>query len=165
MSKMTYEELVEKLRASYSEYDASQVQEHLAIQFNVEGEAEGALYLEIKDGQIHIEPYEYYDRDILVRISAQNLLALADGSLDVMDAYSNGKLGAEGILEKAMLLNVITKKKEKEAVKEEKPEKTEEPVKKEEPKEEVKAEESVKEAAPAQKPAAMSRKKNRKRRK
>lgn len=175
VSKMTYEELVAKLQASYKEYDASQVQEHLAIQFNVEGEAEGALYLEISDGQIHVEPYEYYDRDILVRISAQNLLALADGTLDIMDAYSNGKLSAEGYLEKAMLLNIITKKKAKEeGAKTEEPEKEVEEVKPEE----VKAEEPVKttepatpEAAtvkketPAPKTTGMSRKKNRKRRK
>ena len=194
MSKMTYEELVSKLQASYKEYDASQVQEHLAIQFNVEGEAEGALYLEISDGQIHIEPYEYYDRDILVRISAQNLLALADGTLDIMEAYSNGKLSAEGYLEKAMLLNILTKKKEEEPkkeVEEVKEVKTEEPkkeveevkeVKTEEPKKEVeevkevkteepaKAVEEVKPAEPVKaaespKATAMSRKKNRKRRK
>ena len=164
MSKMTYEELVSKLQASYKEYDASQVQEHLAIQFNVEGEAEGALYLEISDGQIHIEPYEYYDRDILVRISAQNLLALADGTLDIMEAYSNGKLSAEGYLEKAMLLNILTKKKEEEPkkeVEEVKEEKTEEPAK---AVEEVKPAEPVK-AAESPKATAMSRKKNRKRRK
>lgn len=194
MSKMTYEELVSKLQASYKEYDASQVQEHLAIQFNVEGEAEGALYLEISDGQIHIEPYEYYDRDILVRISAQNLLALADGTLDIMEAYSNGKLSAEGYLEKAMILNILTKKKEEEPkkeVEEVKEVKTEEPkkeveevkeVKTEEPKKEVeevkevkteepaKAVEEVKPAEPVKaaespKATAMSRKKNRKRRK
>ena len=179
MSKMTYEELVSKLQASYKEYDASQVQEHLAIQFNVEGEAEGALYLEISDGQIHIEPYEYYDRDILVRISAQNLLALADGTLDIMEAYSNGKLSAEGYLEKAMLLNILTKKKEEEPkkeVKEVKEVKTEEPKKEVEEVKEVKTEEpakAVEEVKPAEpvkaaeppKATAMSRKKNRKRRK
>lgn len=179
MSKMTYEELVSKLQASYKEYDASQVQEHLAIQFNVEGEAEGALYLEISDGQIHIEPYEYYDRDILVRISAQNLLALADGTLDIMEAYSNGKLSAEGYLEKAMLLNILTKKKEEEPkkeVEEVKEVKTEEPKKEVEEVKEVKTEEpakAVEEVKPAEpvkatespKATAMSRKKNRKRRK
>ena len=179
MSKMTYEELVSKLQASYKEYDASQVQEHLAIQFNVEGEAEGALYLEISDGQIHIEPYEYYDRDILVRISAQNLLALADGTLDIMEAYSNGKLSAEGYLEKAMLLNILTKKKEEEPkkeVEEVKEVKTEEPKKEVEEVKEVKTEEpakAVEEVKPAEpvkaaeppKATTMSRKKNRKRRK
>ena len=109
---MTYEELVAKLQTEYGKYDASTVKEHLAIQFNVRGEADGALYLEIADGKIHIEPYEYYDRDILVTISAQNLIALAEAKLDVLDAFNNGMLTAEGDLPKALMLKDLAKKEE-----------------------------------------------------
>ena len=104
---MTYQELVSKLKDTYQEKDASKISEHLAIQFNIQGEAEGALYLEITNGQLHIEPYEYYDRDILVTTSAASLLALAEGSLDILDAYQSGKISAEGNLAKALLLNEI----------------------------------------------------------
>ena len=104
---MTYQELVSKLKDTYQEKDASKISEHLAIQFNIQGEAEGALYLEIANGQLHIEPYEYYDRDILVTTSAASLLALAEGSLDILEAYQSGKLSAEGNLAKALLLNEI----------------------------------------------------------
>lgn len=110
---MTYEELVAKLQTAYGEHDASKIKDHLAIQFNVRGEADGALYLEILDGKIYVEPYEYYDRDILVTISAENLIALAEGKLDVLDAYNNGLLTAEGDLGKALLLkDIVPKKKE-----------------------------------------------------
>ena len=74
---MTYQELVSKLKDTYQEKDASKISEHLAIQFNIQGEAEGALYLEIANGQLHVDPYEYYDRVILVTTSAADLLALA----------------------------------------------------------------------------------------
>lgn len=104
---MTYQELVSKLKDTYQEKDASKISEHLAIQFNIQGEAEGALYLEIANGQLHVEPYEYYDRDILVTTSAADLLALAQGSLDLLEAYQAGKISAEGNLEKAMLLKEI----------------------------------------------------------
>ena len=104
---MTYQELVSKLKDTYQEKDASKISEHLAIQFNIQGEAEGALYLEIANGQLHIEPYEYYDRDILVTTSAADLLALAQGSLDILEAYQSGKISAEGNLAKALLLNEI----------------------------------------------------------
>ena len=104
---MTYQELVSKLKDTCQKKDASKINEHLAIQFNIQGEAEGALYLEIADGQLHIEPYEYYDRDILVTTSAADLLALAEGSLDLFDAYQSGKISAEGNLEKAFLLKEI----------------------------------------------------------
>lgn len=104
---MTYQELVSKLKDTYQEKDASKINEHLAIQFNIQGEAEGALYLEIANGQLHVEPYEYYDRDILVTTSAASLLALAEGSLDILEAYQSGKISAEGNLAKALLLNEI----------------------------------------------------------
>ena len=104
---MTYQELVSKLKDTYQEKDASKISEHLAIQFNIQGEAEGALYLEIANGQLHVEPYEYYDRDILVTTSAASLLALAEGSLDILEAYQSGKISAEGNLAKALLLNEI----------------------------------------------------------
>lgn len=111
---MTYEELVAKLQSAYGKHDASKIKEHLAIQFNVRGEADGALYLEILDGKIHVQPYEYYDRDILVTISAENLIALAEDKIDVLDAYNNGLLTAEGDLGKALLLKEIVVKKEDE---------------------------------------------------
>ena len=111
---MTYEELVAKLQSAYGKHDASRIKDHLVIQFNVRGEADGALYLEILDGKIYVEPYEYYDRDILVTISAENLIALAEDKLDVLDAYNNGLLTAEGDLGKALLLKDIVVKKEEE---------------------------------------------------
>ena len=36
---MTYQELVSKLKDTYQEKDASKISEHLAIQFNIQGEA------------------------------------------------------------------------------------------------------------------------------
>lgn len=111
---MTYEELVAKLQSAYGKHDASKIKDHLAIQFNVRGEADGALYLEILDGKIYVEPYEYYDRDILVTISAENLIAIAEDRLDVLDAYNNGLLTAEGDLGKALLLKEVVVKKEDE---------------------------------------------------
>ena len=97
---MTYQELVSKLKDTYQEKDASKISEHLAIQFNIQGEAEGALYLEIANGQLHIEPYEYYDRDILVTTSAADLLALAQGSLAFSKLTRVGKFLRKEILQK-----------------------------------------------------------------
>ena len=97
---MTYQELVSKLKDTYQEKDASKISEHLAIQFNIQGEAEGALYLEIANGQLHIEPYEYYDRDILVTTSAADLLALAQGSLTFSKLTRVGKFLRKEILQK-----------------------------------------------------------------
>ena len=107
---MTYEELVKKLKSNFEGMDAGKIKEHLAVQFNVAGEAEGALYMEIRDGKVMIEPYEYYDRDILVFVETDALLSIADGELTIYDAFKEGKFYAEGNLAKAELLDALSKK-------------------------------------------------------
>ena len=170
---MTYQELVSKLKDTYQEKDASKISEHLAIQFNIQGEAEGALYLEIANGQLHVEPYEYYDRDILVTTSAADLLALAQGSLDILEAYQ--KISAEGNLAKALLLNeIVTGSSEAPSPAESAPVETSAsaesaPVEAPAPEESATVETPAGENTPAAKPSVkaprMSRKKNRKRHK
>ena len=63
---MTYRELVKELRNKYQKLDASKVEQHFAIQFNIEGEAEGAFYVEFSEGRIDVQPYEYYDRNLIL---------------------------------------------------------------------------------------------------
>lgn len=74
--RMTYEELVQEIREIFSTADVSGVKEHIAYQFNIRGEAEGAFYAEISDGKLYIEPYEYYDRDVLFTTTADTLLKI-----------------------------------------------------------------------------------------
>ncbi len=113
---MTYEELVQKAKDIYADADASKVNDHVAIQFNVEGDAEGAFYLEIAEGKVVIEPYEYYDRDVIVTTTAETLVKVAEGKLDIVKAYLTGAVKAEGNLDKAVMLkNVVTKKPAKKA--------------------------------------------------
>lgn len=108
---MTYEELVKVAKDAYCSQDASNIQEHVAIQFNVTGEAAGIFYLEINDGKVSVEPYEYYDRDAIVTADAQTLVELANGTLGMESAYSSGKIKAEGDLGKALLLKSLSGKK------------------------------------------------------
>lgn len=106
---MTYEELVQQAKETYGSKDASKITEHVAIQFNITGEAEGIFYLEIKDGQVYVEPYEYYDRDVIVTCSTENLIKMAEDKLGMEAAYLTGKIKAEGNLGKALLLKELTK--------------------------------------------------------
>lgn len=104
---MTYEELVKKVQEAYKDADASKVKEHLAIQFNVEGEAAGAFYLEVAEGKVNVQPYEYYDRDALVITKAAVLEEIASGKLDVVKAFLTGKIKVEGNVGKAAMLKEI----------------------------------------------------------
>lgn len=108
MIAMTYEELVEKARAAFGAADASGIEGHVAYQFNITGEAAGAFYLEISEGSVKVEPYEYYDRDVLFTTTAETLLKLGSGEMDPVWAFTVGKLKVEGNIEKALLLKKLS---------------------------------------------------------
>ena len=105
---MTYEELVEKVREVYGQADASGIEGHVAYQFNITGEGEGAFYLEIADGNINIEPFEYFDRDVLFTTTADTLIKIGLGEVDAVAAFTSGKLKVEGNFDKALLLNTLS---------------------------------------------------------
>ena len=62
---MTFEDVFRQMKELLSGVDVAQRTEHLAFQFQIEGEGEGNFYVELKDGKLYVEPYEYYDRDVL----------------------------------------------------------------------------------------------------
>ncbi len=83
---MTYAELFYEIKGKFMGADVSDIHEHLAFQFNIEDEeAGGAFYVEVKDGVLHVEPYEYYD----------------------IAAFTDQKLRVEGNIEKALRLKEI----------------------------------------------------------
>ena len=108
---MTYEELVKQVKDIAESADVGKIQEHVAFQFNIEGEAAGAFYLEIKDGKATVEPYEYYDRDVLITCKAETLLKIVEGKLDPVLAFTIKKIKVEGDLDKALLLKEVVGKK------------------------------------------------------
>lgn len=88
--------------------DVSDIKEHLAFQFNIEDEqAGGAFYVEVKDGTLYVEPYEYYDRDAIFICAPDVLFAIADGKMDPVAAFTAQKLRVEGSIEKALRLKEI----------------------------------------------------------
>ncbi|MBQ8592081.1 MAG: SCP2 sterol-binding domain-containing protein [Lachnospiraceae bacterium] len=101
---MTYEEIVEKVRDVFKDADVSKIDEHLAYQFNIQGEGEGAFYVEVKDGHLFIEPFEYFDRDAVFICTADVLFKMISGKLDPVKAFTIGKLKVEGDLGKALKL-------------------------------------------------------------
>lgn len=72
---MTYEEVFTQIKSIFMEADVSGEKEHVAFQFNVTGEGEGAFYAEVKEGTLCVEPYEYYDRDAVFTCTADTLLS------------------------------------------------------------------------------------------
>lgn len=117
---MTYVEIFNKTKEIIMKSDVSNMGGHLAVQVNIEGEGEGAFYIELKDRQVFCEPYEYYDRDCKFIMGAEDFLKLIEGELDPVFAYTVGKLRIEGSIEKALeFKNIVDtiKKEEKPAKK------------------------------------------------
>jgi putative sterol carrier protein len=104
---MTYAEFFEKVKGLFMEADVSDITEHLAYQFNIVGESEGIFYVEVKDGKLSVEPYEYYDRDAIFIASAETFMKIAQGKLDPIVAFTVHKLKVEGNIDKALKLKTL----------------------------------------------------------
>jgi putative sterol carrier protein len=105
---MTYEENFNKLKKILMKADVKKIDGELAFQFNIEGDGQGVFYVEVKDGQLNIEPYEYYDRDAMFIATAKVFTKLAEGKLNPVLAFKTGKLKVEGNLDKALEIQKIT---------------------------------------------------------
>ncbi len=104
---MTYHELFAEVKSRFSKADVSAIGGHLAYQFNITGEGDGIFYVELKVGMLSIEPYEYYDRDVIFTCSAKTLLKIADGKQDPIVAFTLQKLKVDGSIDKALKLKDI----------------------------------------------------------
>lgn len=106
---MTYEETFEKFKGMFKDADVSHITEHLAFQFNIEGEDEGIFYSEVKDGKLYIEPYEYYDRDAIFYCTSDVLFKIIAGKMDPVMAYTLHKIRVDGDLGKALKITEMIK--------------------------------------------------------
>lgn len=111
---MTYEEIVAAAKQIIEKKDASKFDGHLAVQVDVVGDGAGIFYVELRDKQLFVEPYDYKDRDCKLIASADVLTKLVEGKLDAVAAFMTGKLKVEGSVDKALefqkILNAPDKK-------------------------------------------------------
>ena len=118
---MTYADMFSKVKGMMMEADVSTVNEHLAYQFNVTGEAAGIFYAEVKEGKLYVEPYEYYDRDAVVYVDAETLFDVLEQKIAIADVTGSGKFVVQGNYDATMTLleSLIVKSKKKESKKHE----------------------------------------------
>ena len=128
---MTFADFFYEIKGKFMGADVSDIHEHLAFQFNIEDEeAGGAFYVEVKDGELYVEPYEYYDRDAMFISTPEVFTKIAEGQMDPVWAFTTQKLKVEGNIDKALKLNDIIQSKKKALKKEAKEAKKEEKEKK-----------------------------------
>ena len=121
---MTYADFFYDIKGRFMGADVSDIHEHLAFEFDIEDEeAGGAFYVEVKDGELSVEPYEYYDRDARFICAPEVLLKIATGEMDPVWAFTTQKLKVEGNIDKALRLKEIIEAKQREMKKAKKAEK------------------------------------------
>ncbi|MBR6381671.1 MAG: SCP2 sterol-binding domain-containing protein [Lachnospiraceae bacterium] len=106
---MTFDALLEKVRKLAAKANVSGT-DFLAVQVNITGEEGGVFYVEVKDGQIHVEPYDYHDRNCALTIDLADFNKLIDGKLDPVLAFTTGKLKVDGDIGKALEFSKLVKK-------------------------------------------------------
>ena len=109
---MTYEEIVEQVREDYENADARSIFEHIAVQFNIEGEGAGIFYIEVAARKVCVEPYDYYDKDALGVVSSDALLAMSNGEMTAEEAIEKGLMKVSGDRQKLKQLRKIVFKKD-----------------------------------------------------
>ncbi len=93
---MTYMEVVQRVRDVFEYADVRNIFEHIAMQVNIQGEAEGVFYFEIAGRQMTVEPYDYYDHDGIITTTAQVLIDMCDMKYTFEEAYKKGLIEYEG---------------------------------------------------------------------
>ena len=138
---MTYEEIVAKVKKAYAKADTALVDEHLAVQVDVTGEGEGAFYIEVAEGKITVEPFEYYDHDFKVLCTGEEIIAIAEGKKKLSAEVEAGNAYVSRDVDKVAVFDLIVAKKAaakkapaKKAADEKKPAAKKAPAKKEAPK-------------------------------
>ena len=116
---MTYADFFYDIKGRFMGADVGDIHEHLAFEFNIEDEeAGGAFYVEVKEGQLYVEPYEYYDRDAKFICAPEVLIKIAEGEMDPVWAFTTQKLKVEGSIDKALRLKDIIEAKQQQVKKE-----------------------------------------------
>ena len=101
---MTFESLFMIMKEKLATVDVREIRGHVALEFQVRGEAKGMFFVEITNGHLRIEPYNYQDRDVSFAADAKTYLEIIEGKLDPMIAFAVGRVKVYGDMNKAGLV-------------------------------------------------------------
>ncbi len=108
---MYFEEAFTKLKDSLKKTKVTSSGDHFAIQVRINDlDCGGTFYIEEKDGEFLVEPYNYYDFDVDIEASFNDLKSLAAGKLDIVSAKENGTINIIGDFDKFLVLTEKLKK-------------------------------------------------------
>lgn len=108
---MTYEKIVAMMQTYYANADTTKFSGHYAVQVNVIGEGEGAFYIEIADGKVNVQPYDYIDRNACLNVTVDTLKAIVNGNMNYSRAIQENHMAVEGDSQVVSVLDSICMRK------------------------------------------------------
>ena len=94
---MDYFKAFEKLKTALEKAKVPVTDGHFAVQVRITDEdCGGIFYIEKKDMQLYVEPYDYYDNNVDVAASFDTFKAIFDGKTDAEESFANGTLIING---------------------------------------------------------------------
>ncbi len=105
---MKFETVLSKVRKLAEKADVSNT-DFLAVQVNLTDCDPGVFYVEVKDHQVHVEPYDYHDRNCAISMKSDDFNKLISGKLDPVAAFTIGKLKVDGDVGKALEFSKLLK--------------------------------------------------------
>ena len=100
---MYFEEAFGKIKTSLQKSKVKAADNHFAVQVRMtDYDCGGTFYIEQKDGQFYVEPYNYFDFDADIEAEFKDIKDIADGKLDMQKAVEDGKLIISGNLDELL---------------------------------------------------------------
>ncbi len=94
---MDYFKAFEKIKSALDKADIAPADGNFAIQIRMTDEdCGGTLYIQLKDKQIFVEPYDYYDNDVDVMGSFADIEKILKGRLSAKNAANDGRITVNG---------------------------------------------------------------------
>ena len=107
---ITADEMCTKLKKLIKTEKAAAVKSNVSVDVEVwgcENDSKCHLYIEIKDGVLDVQPYDYNECSFEAYISYENMLKLLGGKLTIKDAVALGALNANGNIPAALAMASI----------------------------------------------------------
>ncbi len=108
---MQFIDAYNKIKRTLKTAKADKIEGHLAIQINLtDADAGGIMYLEVVDGKLYVEPYDYFDNDATLAVSSKDFIDIMTSKLDFDKALEEGRLAIYGDTRRALQIKTLIKK-------------------------------------------------------
>ncbi len=102
---MTFEEIYNTMKDYFEQRDFGDFGQGVySYEFDVTGQGEGKFYIEVRDGSLDMQPFDYKNSLCSLTVDSGSLRRIISRSLSPVEAYSSGRLAIRGDVSAAFRL-------------------------------------------------------------